>query len=271
MTAPPRTALIVEGSVSQSWIARLPGLRLGLGPVMGLSLRNASRAVNQIRAGKPVAEISELLRAELVLVSVPEGELAGWVARLGQVEGPWKQAAVVVCSGRTDSAALDELKALGAHTGSLSVMDALENRRYLFEGDNLARHRVKRLVEGPGEARLFEIKPKKRAVFEAGLSFASGMTFPMVAAAVDAMRAAGLHSKFAENVVESAVLGTVRAYMRAGKRGWGGAVARADREELSRQYKALFEVDEELAEMFLKIAVDYLAVSVAKPRKGPKR
>lgn len=90
------------------------------------------------------------------------------------------------------------------------------------------------------------------------------MTFPMIAAAVDSMRAAGIHAKMAEN----AVMGAVRAYLRAGRRGWTGAVTRSDHDELCRQYQALFEVDEELAEMYLKITVDYLAETAARGRTG---
>jgi predicted short-subunit dehydrogenase-like oxidoreductase (DUF2520 family) len=93
------------------------------------------------------------------------------------------------------------------------------------------------------------------------------MTFPMIAAAVDTMRAAGIPTKVAESTVETSVIGALRAYLRAGRRGWTGPVARADRTELRRQYQALFDVDPSLAEMFLKVAVDYLADLPSRPRK----
>ncbi len=258
MAPVPRTALIVEGAVSDSWLLHLHNLRQCLGPVMGLSLRNASRAVNQLRAGSPVNDLTILTRADLLLISVPAASLPQWLNRLTTTPQDWPKTAVVLCSSHLGSEALTPLRQAGAPTGSLSAMDGME-RRFLFEGHKLAGRRVRRLVEEGQHAKLFEIKAGQKAVYEAGLSFASGMTFPLIAAAVDSFRAAGLHPKFAESTVETAVVHALRSYLRAGRRGWTGPVARADRDELARQYQALFTVDEQLAEMFLKIALDYLA------------
>ena len=265
----PRTSLIVEGNVTHSWVTRLSCLRPNLGAVIGLSLRNASRAVNQMRCGRPVDSLDSLKNTELLLVSVPFEQLESWLQRMLDSSIPWHKVAVVLCSARGDSSSLAPLAALGAFTGSLSEMEGFSGKRYLFEGHNTALHRVRRLVENSSEARIVELKPLCRPVYEAGLSFASGMTFPMIAAAVDAMRAAGIHPKFAESAVESAVLATIRSYLRAGRRGWTGPVARGDRSELRRQYHALFRVDEELAEMFLAIAVDYLAEAATRPPTKP--
>lgn len=253
----PRTALIVEGAVSDSWLLQLHSLRDCLGPVMGVSLRNASRAVNQLRAGSPTNDLAALTRADLLLISVPAASLPQWLARLAPVAEDWGKTAVVLCSDDLGSEALAPLHAAGAPTGSLAAMDGLD-RRFLFEGHKLAAHRVRRLVEAGQQARLLEIKSGHKPVYQAGLSFAAGMTFPLIAAAVDSFRSAGLHPKFAESTVETAVLSALRGYLRAGRRGWTGPIARADRDELARQYQALFNVDETLAEMFLKIALDYL-------------
>ncbi len=266
----PRTSLIVEGNVSTSWCARIPGLRSHLGPVLGLSLRNASRAVNQMRFGHAVDSLAALKSTDLLLLAIPEESIAPWIDRLLASPFPWNKCAIVLCSTREDSAMLTPLEASGAHTGSLSEMDGFSGQRYLFEGHNVALHRLRRLIEFSSDARIVEIKPRHRPVYEAGLSFAAGMTFPMIAAAVDTMRAAGLHPKVAEAAVENAVTSAIRAYLRAGRRGWSGPVARSDRNELRRQYKALFDVDEELAEMFLTIALDYLAETASRPRtKSP--
>ncbi len=267
MPKAPRTALIAEGSVSQSWVGKLPGLKKHLGPVKGVSLRNASRAVNLMKAGSACDGYSELLKCELVLVSVPDERLSAWVDQILNCGLSCAKVAFVLCSNRLDSEVMSALRCRGAHVGSLSEMDGFAGKRYLFEGENVALHRLRRLVEEDGTARIVEMNARMRPVYEAGMTFAAGMTFPMIAAAVDAMRAAGLHSKVAESTVEAAVIGALRAYLRAGRRGWTGAVARSDRDELKRQYHALFELDENLAEMYLKIAVDYLAELVDKPRK----
>ncbi len=267
MPKAPRTALIAEGSVTQSWVGKLPGLKKNLGPVRGVSLRNASRAVNLMKAGSATDDYGELLKCEVVLLGVPDAKLAAWVDELLNCGHNLAKLSFVLCSNRFDSEALSALAGRGANTASLSEMEGFPGKRYLFEGDNIALHRLRRLVEEDGTARIVEMNPRMRPVYEAGLTFAAGMTFPMIAAAVDAMRAAGIHAKVAESTVETAVIGALRSYLRAGRRGWTGPVARADHDELRRQYHALFDINSNLAEMFLKIAVDYLAESAAKPRK----
>lgn len=264
----PRTALIAEGSVSQSWISKLPGLRQNLGPVMSVSLRTASRVVNLLRGGIATNACADFRNCELILVAVPDAQLSSWVERILQHIGHCRKVAFVCCTNRLDSGSLAQLKERGAAVGSLSEMDGYAERRYLFEGDRIALHRLRRLIEPNSAARVVEINLRQRPVYEAGMTFATGMTFPMISAAVDSMKAAGLDPKLAENAVETAVLGALRSYLRAGKRGWAGPVARGDRDELKRQYQALFEVDSELAEMYLKIAVDYLAETAARPRSG---
>ncbi len=265
----PRTALIAEGSVSQSWVGRLPGLKPHLGPVMGLSLRNASRVVNLIRCGQATDSWEDIQDCDLLLLAVPDHEVPKWVKQIDEGLPQPKKLVIVCCAQHADSRELNPLSERGAATGSLCEMDGFNDRKYLFEGDNIALHRLRRLVEVDGHARIVEISKHMRPVYEAGLTFAAGMTFPMVAAAVDAMKAAGMHPKTAESTVETAVIGAIRAYLRAGRRGWTGPLAKGDREELRRQYQALFDVDGELAEMYLKIAVDYLVETVLRPKHDP--
>lgn len=263
-----RLALIAEGAVSQSWVARLPGMTASLGPVMGLSLRNASRVVNLLRSGHAVDDWAEIEKCDLVLIAIPDDQIGEWTKRLLVSGMKLRNLSFVVCSNRQDSSVLLPLEEAGATIASLGEMEGFAGKRFLFEGDRVVLHRMRRLVESEGGGRLVVVDKQKRAVYEAGMTFATGMIFPMVSAAVDAMRAAGMQGKVAELAVETAVLSTVKSYLRAGKRGWSGPVAQAHREELGRQYIALFDVDEELAEMFLKIAVDYLAETASKPRNG---
>jgi predicted short-subunit dehydrogenase-like oxidoreductase (DUF2520 family) len=266
MPKAPRTALIAEGSVSQSWVGKLPGLRQHLGPVLGLSLRNASRTVNQMKAGTASDDFAGLQKFEVVLISVPDAKLDTWIHLLAELAADWQRTSFVLCSSTRHTACLAPLRQKGATTASLSEMEGFLGKRYLFEGQKVALHRLRRLIETSSTARVLEITEGRRAIYDAGLTFASGMTFPMIASAVDSMRAAGLHANIAENVVETAVIGALRAYLRAGRRGWSGPIAKIDREELGRQYQALFEVDPELSEIYLKIAVDFLAELAAQPK-----
>ena len=129
----------------------------------------------------------------------------------------------------------------------------------------LGRGIVNRLAEAGAAVLILDLKADQAEAAAQQVSETTGSR--VIAAAVDVMRAAGIHAKVAESTVETAVIGALRSYLRAGRRGWTGPVARADRDELRRQYHALFDINANLAEMFLKIAVDYLAESAAKPRK----
>ncbi len=270
MPKAPKTALIGVGPVSQSWVAKLPGLRHNLGPVKSASLRIASRLVNSIKSGVPVDSFEALRKSEIILIAVPDDQFPAWLQQLLECGVDWIGTSFIICSKTLDSASLEPLRACGASTASLDEMEAYEGKRYLFEGEKLALHRLRRLVEEEGTARLVQIYAGKRQVYEAGLTFAAGMTFPMIAAAVDTMRAAGLHAKVAEGVVETAVIGALRAYLRAGRRGWSGPIAHADRDELRKQYRSLFEVDPGLAEMYMKIALDYLVEAMPGPKRPPR-
>jgi hypothetical protein len=224
--------------------------------------------VNQMKAGVAVTAWEDLKRADLVVVAVPEGDLGRWVREIAECGVDWIGTSFVVCGRAVESGALGALRDFGASVGSLDVMDGFDEKRLLFEGENLALHRVRRMVEEDGRAKVVELEFGKKRVYEAGMTFASGMIFPMIAAAVDAFKVAGMRGNVAEGVVEMAVAQTVRAYLRAGKRGWTGPVAKGDREELGKQYRALFDAEPVLAEMYLKVAVDYLAEMGAKRGRG---
>jgi predicted short-subunit dehydrogenase-like oxidoreductase (DUF2520 family) len=234
-------------------------LRDNLEFVKAGSLRVASRIANSIRAGTAVAHYDDLRHAELFLISVPDEELAATVEELRQSALRWKNHAIVLCGPRLEAQSLLPLREVGAAVGSLDLMDGFDEKRFLFEGDRNALLRLRRLVEDQGSAKIVELEQQRRAVYEAGLTFANGMTFQMIAAAVEAMRAAGLRDKQAEIAVETAVLRALRAFLSAGRRGWSGPLAEGNRDELGRQYRALQEVRPELAELFLRVALDYLS------------
>ncbi|MDX2269315.1 MAG: DUF2520 domain-containing protein [Bryobacter sp.] len=259
MATAPRTALVAAGPVSVSWVAKLPGLRSHLQFVKAGSLRVASRIANSIRAGEAVEHYEDLRLADLVLVYVPGGDLGATVDEMSKAAMRWKDRAIVLCGKTLDPHQLLPLKQAGAAVGSLDPMEGFDEKRFLFEGDRNALLRLRRLVEMEGTAKVVELERQGRAAYEAGLTFAESMTFQMVAAAVESFRTAGLRDKQAEIAVEAAVLRALRSYLTAGRRGWSGPLANGDHEELSRQYKALASTRPDIAELFLKFAIEYLA------------
>jgi predicted short-subunit dehydrogenase-like oxidoreductase (DUF2520 family) len=223
------------------------------------SLRVASRIANHFRTGGPVEHYEDLRLAELVLVAVPPEEQKAVVLEMSQASLRWKDKAVVLCGLQVEAEDCSALRKVGSAVGCLDPMEGFDEKRFLFEGDRHALLRLRRLVEQEGTAKIVEMEKQGRAAYEAGLTFAQGMTFQMVAAAVEAMKAAGLRDKHAEIAVEGAVLRALRSYMNSGRRGWNGPLAQGDYEELSRQHKGLLATRPDLAEMFLKFAIEYLA------------
>lgn len=258
MPKAPSTALVGAGPVSQSWVARLPGLRRNLTLVKSSSTRIASRIANAIRCGRPVDSYEALRRSDIILIAVPEEQIQSLLAEMLASAVDWSACSLVLCSRAQDSSALAELRQAGASTASLDVADGFAEKRFLFEGDRLALHRLRRLIEEEGTARLIELNEQQRDVFEAGLTFASAMTFQMIAAAVETLKAAGLRPNQAESFVEAAVTGALKSYIKAGQKGWTGPLAKANRSEVAKQFQALYKINPGLGDMFAKIAVDYL-------------
>lgn len=272
MPAAPRTALIATGPVSASWVAKLPGLRQHLEFVKAGSLRVASRIANTLHAGLAVDHYEDLRHAELILIAVPPQDLPDVLEEFRRASLHWTRHVIILCGNRIDTQCLYPLRELGARIGSLDVMDGFEDQRFLFEGDRPALQRLKRLVETKGRAKIVEMEERRRAVYEAGLTFANGMAFQLIAAAIETMRGAGLPEKQAAIAVEMALMRALRAYVHGGRRGWTGPLAEGDREELSRQYHGLLETNPQLAELYLKFAIDYLLETgplLAKPAPRP--
>src|SRR5438552_2821181 len=74
--------LVVEGNATSSAVLRLPGLAAELGPIKSIGLQVARRVSNFLRGGYAVADYEELQNAKLVLLRVPDAELARIVDEL---------------------------------------------------------------------------------------------------------------------------------------------------------------------------------------------
>ena len=76
-------ALIGAGKLTDSPLSRFYWLSDRLGPVKSSSFRLASRIANQLRAGHPVKDFEEFHSSELILVCVPESDVAPSSGRAG--------------------------------------------------------------------------------------------------------------------------------------------------------------------------------------------
>lgn len=247
-----RIGLVGAGSLSRSFIARLPALHERLGPVLAPSYRLASRLVNTLRAGRPVEHYDELEEAQLVLVAVPDANLPQVIADLASGLEDWGERAVLLCDSCEDCVILRELAGRGAATASLTPVPGLKDR-YVVEGDRRAIREAKGLFQG-GPALVWEMPCGRKSVFLAALTFASGLLLPVADAAARCLRATGLPAPACNSLAEQLLDRALRAYLHGGRKAWGGVLAEADATQIARELAALETADPGLARAYRQLA-----------------
>ncbi len=243
--------LVGAGSLSRSFLARLPALHERLGPVLAPSQRLASRLVNVLRAGRAVERYEELEDSSVVLVAVPDSLLPQVVAGLAAGVSDWTGRTVLLCDTREDCLVLQDLAKRGAATASLTPL-AGPKPRYIVEGDRRAVREARSLVHGSG-AQVWEMPCGNKPFFFAALTFSSGV-LPVADAAARCLRAAGLPAPACTSLNQELLDRTLRAYLHGGRKAWGGVVADGDAAQAARELAALEGADPSLARAYRQLA-----------------
>ena len=210
-----RIALVCAGPVSRSGLSRLPALRAQLAWVKSSNPSAASRAAN-VLGGRAVREYTELGEASIVLIRAPDDLLPSVIEELRQSELEWAGRTVVLFESGLDSTALEPLALAGAHPASLSLVDAI-SPAVLLEGSADARRRIRNLLAG-GRDNLIELTKGGKTEYRAAVHACTTAFVPAIAAAVDRFVRAGMQKAAAEKTAASLFEGSLRAYLRAGKR-----------------------------------------------------
>ena len=240
-----RVGLIAAGNVVTSLIASLPKLRDELGPVKATSFRLASRISNSLGGGRPVPDFEEFNKCSLVLISVPDGTVSSTIAELAAANVAWRRKSIVLCHPWRDSSSLDALAATGAAVASLSAIPGFENH-YLAEGDRLATLELRRLADVPGYRMLLLARGAK-PFYTAALLCTEGLLLPLLAAADQCLKHAGVPASLADGLLERWVEKTSRAYQKGRRKSWSGPLADGDHPTTEAQLCALMERDKLLA------------------------
>jgi predicted short-subunit dehydrogenase-like oxidoreductase (DUF2520 family) len=210
-------ALLCAGPVSRSPLTRLPILRRNLAWVKSSSFRVASRAVNALGAGAPALEISEMKRAGIWVISVPNSELASSLAELRSAGLEWRNRVLLIFDSEAESDSAAWFQCQGAAVATFAPVDS-EESRYIVEGDSEAVRLLRRLVEDPRSRRVIEIKKGSKAKYLAGALAATQCVLPHIAEAVECFQTAGIGNLEAKAITESLLAGAIRSYFRAGRR-----------------------------------------------------
>lgn len=240
MKRPKLVALVAGGKLSSSPLAHFWLLSEVLGPVKASSYRLASRIANSLRAGHPVKDYAEFDACHLILICVPDEALAGTVAELCSAGISWQGKSVVVCSAWRGSGDLREFSARGASIASLTAIPGFRDPRYLLEGDRRAVQESKRLVE-TREHRSVTIERDLKSFYLAALTCTGSLLFPLVMAAWESLRRAGVTSAMSISILEKQLNKGLRGYARGGRRTYTRPP------ELTSQLRALSAVDPALA------------------------
>jgi len=168
---------------------RVAGWRVG--PVVTRGEATARHAVRAIGDGRPHTQLTrQLLAADVVLLCVPDAQLAGIAARLAEMGGKeWRRRIVLHSSGRLDSHELRALADLGAATGSLHPVQVISKRGatsldgcfFEIEGSAVALREARRICRDLGGVPLCISTGGKSATY-AARTFAS----PFLAATFEA-------------------------------------------------------------------------------------
>jgi predicted short-subunit dehydrogenase-like oxidoreductase (DUF2520 family) len=236
--------------VATSFLAGLPRHRLG--PVAASSYRVASRIVNGMRAGHAVRDADELASCRTILVAVQEKALP---AAVGQLEGAaieWRGKVVLLCRPGLVSHVLNGLRTRGAEAASVQPI-AGPGKRFALEGDRLAMRAARDLVRELG-GRPFEFASDRMAVYGAGLSFATSLFTPLIAACAECLGEAGKDTAAATRIVETLFQKSLREYAHAGRKSWAGPVAEGDCAAVRRQIDALTRHNPLLARFYRQAA-----------------
>jgi predicted short-subunit dehydrogenase-like oxidoreductase (DUF2520 family) len=165
----------------------------------------------------------------------------------------WKHKMVLLCGSQFDSGVLGKLAFVGASTASITPVPGLDGRVCVVEGDRRAANAARRLLDQPG-VKVVTMNRGKKPLFEAGVTFATGLALPLLTASVESLRGCGMNSRDSLYVSERLFQQTLRAYSKAGRKGWEGPVSIEDKDTVRRQVKALFQFDPLLASYFFESA-----------------
>jgi hypothetical protein len=226
------TGLVAAGSVSQSFLARMPALLAQLGPVKASSSQAARQVAKALRAGYAVSHYSALELCPLIWIVVPETSLDRIVRDLA-AQMPVHRTMIVICGCDRESTWPNALRSAGARLATLNTVDDARARTFIAEGHPDTLRAIRRIVMDD-KRRLIQLYPSSKPLFIAALQLSSDLLLPWVDAAVEALRAAGFSRSEATEVTGDWVKRTLRLYDNSGPKAWNRHVAARARRALDR-------------------------------------
>lgn len=245
-----RVAIVGTGRLGTSLGRALARAGFAVAVLADADLAAARRARRLVGRGVATTDLGRAGReAELIVVSVPDGEVRSVARTLAAALPDWRGKMVVHTSGLLPASALSPLKARGARVASFHPAQSFPRPTmppvhfrgisYAVEGDPAAVREARILARRLG-GRAFEIKARDKALYHAACAVASNLLVPLFDLACEALVRAGIPPAQARKTLLPLAEGTLRNVKELDTAGaLTGPLARADVEAVGRHLEAL--------------------------------
>jgi predicted short-subunit dehydrogenase-like oxidoreductase (DUF2520 family) len=240
--------LIAEGESRFSHVLQLPRLGDTLGPVKSSSRGAAVRLCNFLRAGYAVTDYEELQKANAILLRVPDDSLPNILNEVCRAGLPLSKASFILCESWLNIDALDPLRKAGATVATLMSVPSAEHRWFVVEGEGPAVRHVKRFIE-QNDARVVEIPPGAKALYFAAELLAITLPLPLLLAAQQALRAAGITGNAVTTLSEQMGQDMFGSLIKGARMIWGSPLSDCSPEVADAHLASLRETNPELADI----------------------
>jgi predicted short-subunit dehydrogenase-like oxidoreductase (DUF2520 family) len=269
-------AIIGAGRVGRALGRRLREEGWKIGAVVTRSEASARRAVRFIGAGQAHAvAVRSILGSQVILIAVPDDEIAGVASELARLGGEELQGKIVLhTSGALDSRGLDAVKEQGASVGSMHPLQtftgknvpSLEGRVFAVEGDTRAVRVAQQIARALGGSPV-RIAGEKKVLYHAAAAIAAGQVLAVEEAATQLLISLGMVRREAVRALLPLTRQVLENFERLGPwAAWTGPLSRGDYKTVAAHLRELRDSPEEIAtayEALNRLAARVLAQDAA--------
>lgn len=250
-------AIIGAGRVGRALGRRLREEGWKIGAVVTRNEASARRAVRFIGAGQAHAvAVRNILASQVILIAVPDDEIAGVASELARIGGEELQGKIVLhTSGALDSRALDAVKERGASVGSMHPLQtftgknapSLEGRVFAVEGDTRAVRVAQQIARALGGSPV-RIAGEKKVLYHAAAAIAAGQVLAVEEAATQLLISLGMVRREAVRALLPLTRQVLENFERLGPwAAWTGPLSRGDYKTVAAHLRELRDSPEEIA------------------------
>lgn len=257
-------SIVGAGRLGRALGRRLHRLGWHVGAVVTRSTSTSRAAARFIGAGNPSVPLTrEIIEADVILLTVPDGALAGVARSLAQLDPKkWRGKVVLHTSGALDRKVLQPLARRGAATGSLHPMQTFSGRSepnldgviFGIEGDSKARQIAASIARSLGGVPVIVDGHKKISYHAAGMMVA-GLGLALAEGATQVLLSIGFTRRKALQALLPLMREMLRNFEQHGAHAaWTGPISRADYGTIALHAAALRKHPNELQEAYRGLA-----------------